>query len=194
MGSNKLLADLNGKVLLRHSVEALKTSSVQDIVVVTGNEPELVKKAIEPLSVRFAHNSNYADGLSTSLKRGLSAISAEMDGVLVCLGDERRCLAAAASATLLLADAWFDVCTSPPGLDRLLAVGEAVLVELPLAAAAIWLAVALTRDTGRARLEHARYGDRGRTRLVPALPPAVGLCGRDAAEPGAREPARCPGP
>jgi hypothetical protein len=56
-----------------------------------------------------------------------------------------------AGAALLLADAWFDVCTSPPGLDRLLAVGEAVLVELPLAAAAIWLAVALTRGTGRRR-------------------------------------------
>jgi molybdenum cofactor cytidylyltransferase len=87
MGSNKLLADLDGKVLIRHSVEALKASSVQDIVVVTGNEPELVKKAIEPLGVRFVHNPNYADGLSTSLKRGLTAISAEMDGVLVCLGD-----------------------------------------------------------------------------------------------------------
>jgi hypothetical protein len=43
-----------------------------------------------------------------------------------------------------LADAWFDVCTSPPGLDRLLASGEAVLVELPLSAAAIWLAVSLS--------------------------------------------------
>ena len=64
---------------------------------------------------------------------------------------------ATAGAALLLADAWFDVCTSPPGLDRLLAVGEAVLVELPLAAAAIWLAVALTRDTGRGRPERARY-------------------------------------
>jgi hypothetical protein len=38
------------------------------------------------------------------------------------------------------------------GLDRLLAVGEAALVELPLAAAAIWLAVALSpvRTSGRA--------------------------------------------
>ncbi len=43
MGSNKLLADLNGKPLLRHSVEALKASSVHDIIVVTGNEPERVQ-------------------------------------------------------------------------------------------------------------------------------------------------------
>lgn len=87
MGSNKLLADLNGKPLIRHSVEALKASSVHDIIVVTGNEPEQVKMALQPLGVTFVHNPNYADGLSTSLKRGLSVVSAEMDAVLVCLGD-----------------------------------------------------------------------------------------------------------
>ncbi|MGH3121923.1 MAG: hypothetical protein ACRDND_12985 [Streptosporangiaceae bacterium] len=121
------------------------------------------------------------------------AVAALLTAVLLTRGSPRAGLPATAGAALLLADAWFDVCTSPPGLDRLLAVGEAVLVELPLAAAAIWLAVALTRDTGRGRPEHARYRDGGRTRLVPALSPAVGLCGRDA-EPGAREPACCPGP
>jgi hypothetical protein len=122
------------------------------------------------------------------------AAAALFTAVLLTRGSPRAGLPATAGAALRLADAWFDLCTSPPGLGRLLAVGEAVLVELPLAAAAIWLAVALTRDTGRGRPEHARHRDRGRTRLVPALRPAVGRCGRDAAEPGAREPARCPGP
>jgi len=130
------------------------------------------------------------------------AVAALLTVTLLSRGSPRAAIPAAAGAALLLADAWFDLCTSPPGLDRLLAVGEAVLVELPLAAAAIWLAVALTRDTGRGRPEHARYRDRGRTRLVPAQRPAVGRRGRDAAEhpaehaaePGAREPARCPGP
>lgn len=87
MGSNKLLADLNGKPLIRHSVEALKASSVHDIIVVTGNEPELVKLALEPLNVAFVHNPDYAEGLSTSLKRGLAAAAADMDALLVCLGD-----------------------------------------------------------------------------------------------------------
>ena len=66
--------------------------------------------------------------------------------MLLTRDSPRAGLPATAGAALLLADAWFDVCTSPPGLDRLLAVGEAVLVELPLVAAAIWLAVALTRE------------------------------------------------
>ena len=79
------------------------------------------------------------------------AVAALLTAVLLSRGSPRAGLSATAGPVLLLTDAWFDVCTSPPGLDRLLAVGEAVLVELPLAAAAIWLAVALTRDTGRGR-------------------------------------------
>src|SRR5690349_17323670 len=126
------------------------------------------------------------------------AVAALLTATLLTRGSPRAAIPASAGAALLLADAWFDLCTSSPGLDRLLAVAEAVLVELPLAAAAVWLAVAVTRDTGRGRPEHARNRDRGRTRLVPAPRPAVGLIGRDAAEhaaePGAREPARCPGP
>jgi molybdenum cofactor cytidylyltransferase len=79
MGSNKLLAELHGK--------ALKASSVNDIIVVTGNEPERVQSALKPLDVTLVHNANFAEGLSTSLKRGLAAVPAETDAVLICLGD-----------------------------------------------------------------------------------------------------------
>jgi hypothetical protein len=50
-----------------------------------------------------------------------------------------------AGGALLLADAWFDVCTSAPGLDHAVAAAEAIFVELPLAAAAFWLAATLVR-------------------------------------------------
>lgn len=82
------------------------------------------------------------------------AVAALLTAVLLSRGSPRAGLAATAGAALLLADAWFDVCTSAPGLDRLLAAGEAVLVELPLAAAAIWLGLALTRD----RLDQLGHG------------------------------------
>jgi hypothetical protein len=51
---------------------------------------------------------------------------------------------AAAGAALLLTDAWFDVCTSAPGLDHALALAEAACAEVPLALAAIWLALIMT--------------------------------------------------
>ena len=49
-------------------------------------------------------------------------------------------IAATWSAALLVADAWFDVLTSPSGADRLEAIAMAVLVELPLAGVCGWLA------------------------------------------------------
>ena len=65
--------------------------------------------------------------------------------MLLYRGSPRASLTAAAGSALLLADAWFDLCTSAPGSDRVLAAGEAIFAELPVAGAAIWLAVALTR-------------------------------------------------
>ena len=39
------------------------------------------------LDVTFVHNPDFADGLSTSLKAGIAAVPAEVDGAIVCLGD-----------------------------------------------------------------------------------------------------------
>ena len=52
---------------------------------------------------------------------------------------------ATAAATLLVVDAWFDILTSATHVELAVAVGEAALVELPLAA----LCVLLARDAER---------------------------------------------
>jgi len=56
-------------------------------------------------------------------------------------------LPAAATGTLLLIDAWFDICTSAPGAAQAMSLAEAVFVEVPLAVAAWWLAIVLNRDS-----------------------------------------------
>jgi hypothetical protein len=71
------------------------------------------------------------------------ALAALATAVLLAHGDRRAALTAAAGAALLLTDAWFDVCTSAPGLDHALALAEAVFVEVPLAGAGCWLALRL---------------------------------------------------
>ena len=48
--------------------------------------------------------------------------------------------AAAAAATLLVVDAWFDILTSSTHLELAIASGEAALVELPLAGLCVLLA------------------------------------------------------
>jgi hypothetical protein len=47
--------------------------------------------------------------------------------------------AAAAAATLLVVDAWFDVLTASNGTELVIATVEAVFVELPLALLCLWL-------------------------------------------------------
>jgi len=73
------------------------------------------------------------------------AVAALATAVLLHRDDARASLAAMAGGVLLTVDAWFDVCTSAPGLDHALSVAEAFGLELPLAGAAFWLALTLIR-------------------------------------------------
>ena len=85
--ANKLLEDLDGVPIVRHVVRAALQSRARPVVVVTGHEGERVSAALAGFDVRLVANPDYAQGLSTSLKAGLGALPADVDGVLVCLGD-----------------------------------------------------------------------------------------------------------
>jgi hypothetical protein len=63
-------------------------------------------------------------------------------------GRPRVALAAVATSTMLVVDAWFDVLTSRDGLDRVVAVGMS-LVELTLAAICLWIAMHATEVVRR---------------------------------------------
>src|SRR5215469_4253754 len=55
-------------------------------------------------------------------------------GYLMLRHDARCCLAAMGAAALLVADAWFDVTTAPPGAGVGWSAALALLTELPAAA------------------------------------------------------------
>jgi hypothetical protein len=78
---------------------------------------------------------------------GAEAVAALVTALLLSRGDHQASLSAAAGGTLLLIDAWFDVCTSAPGAEHATALAEAAFAEIPLAIAAWWLAIMLTRQT-----------------------------------------------
>ena len=85
--SNKLLMDVARKPMVRHVVEAVLGSQAGPVIVVTGHEAPAVEQALEGLDVIFAHNPDFADGMSTSMKTGLDVLGSEIDGALFCLGD-----------------------------------------------------------------------------------------------------------
>jgi molybdenum cofactor cytidylyltransferase len=86
-GPNKLLAEIGGRPLVRIVVEAALGSRARPVVVVTGHQRERIQAALAGLAVKFVHNKDYADGLGTSLKAGIAALPAEIDGAVICLGD-----------------------------------------------------------------------------------------------------------
>ena len=87
MGSNTLLAEISGKPLLRLVAEAALASRASPVIVVTGHERERAEAALTGLPVHFVHNPDFAAGLGTSLRTGISAVPAEADGAIVLLGD-----------------------------------------------------------------------------------------------------------
>jgi molybdenum cofactor cytidylyltransferase len=83
----KLLAEFRGKPLVRHVAEAALASAAHPVVVVTGHRAPEVEAALAGLPLALARNPDFADGLSTSLKRGFAALPAEAAAAIVLLGD-----------------------------------------------------------------------------------------------------------
>ncbi|MBL8644723.1 MAG: molybdopterin-binding/glycosyltransferase family 2 protein [Rhodospirillaceae bacterium] len=86
-GPNKLLMTVDGKPLVRKTVETLQAAGLADIIVVVGHQEAEVRAALAGTPVRFAPNPHFAEGLSTSLKAGLSQVPDAAEAMLVCLGD-----------------------------------------------------------------------------------------------------------
>ena len=89
-GANKLLADLDGRPLLLHAVDAALASQAKPVVVVAGNEAGRIRSMLADRKVTVVENPDFADGLSTSLACGLRELAPEIDGAVVLLGDMPR--------------------------------------------------------------------------------------------------------
>jgi molybdenum cofactor cytidylyltransferase len=86
---NKLLAELDGRPLLSHAAQAALASHARSVIVVTGRQRDEIMAALAGLPVAFVHNPDFASGLASSLRAGLTA-AAGADAVLILLGDMPR--------------------------------------------------------------------------------------------------------
>jgi molybdenum cofactor cytidylyltransferase len=83
----KLLASLQGKPLVRHVAEAALASTARPVIAVTGHRAAEVEAALADLPLAIVRNPDFADGLSTSLRRGFAALPADAEAAIVLLGD-----------------------------------------------------------------------------------------------------------
>lgn len=84
---NKLLEPIGGEPIVRHVAGVALESGADPVITVTGFDAESVAATLSDLEVTIVHNPAFGDGLSTSLRAGLSAVPLDSDGALILLGD-----------------------------------------------------------------------------------------------------------
>jgi molybdenum cofactor cytidylyltransferase len=84
---NKLRELLRGEPVVNHVVRAALKCGAELVIVVTGYKAECIEEVLRGLTVKVVHNTDYAQGLSTSLRIGLKALPPNTDGALILLGD-----------------------------------------------------------------------------------------------------------
>lgn len=87
-GPHKLLAEFDGIPLVRRAAEAALAAKPDGLVTVTGYRHDEIRACLEGLEGDTVFNPDYASGMASSLRAGLSAAPArDADGVMVMLAD-----------------------------------------------------------------------------------------------------------
>lgn len=84
-GVNKLLLPFRGKTVIVTVVENIINSGIEEVIVVTGNDADVVQNLLKHLPVKIIHNQNFKIGMTSSIQKGISI--AKGDSYMICLGD-----------------------------------------------------------------------------------------------------------
>ena len=86
-GSNKLLANLAGRPVVRWSAEAL-AAAVETLVVVVPRDSTSLRSALDGVPALFAENVDAHEGMASAIRVGVAALPAGVEAVVIALGDQ----------------------------------------------------------------------------------------------------------
>ena len=98
-GSAKQLAELEGRPLIEHALEAVAAAPVDDRVVVLGAGADAVLEGADLHGARPVVCEDWAEGQAASLRAGLAALDG-VEAAVVVLGDQPRVSARAIARVL----------------------------------------------------------------------------------------------
>lgn len=87
-GSPKQLARIDGRGLLATLVARATHLPDADVTVVLGAEAEAVRRSLAGLPASIVVNGDYREGLSSSIRAGVSRLPPDAPAVLLLLGDQ----------------------------------------------------------------------------------------------------------
>jgi molybdenum cofactor cytidylyltransferase len=88
LGKSKQLLLWKGVPLIRHVATTALRAGLSPVIVVTGSSAGEVESAINDLPVRIVHNIEWATGLSSSIKAGITSLSKEIGGAVFLQTDQ----------------------------------------------------------------------------------------------------------
>jgi molybdenum cofactor cytidylyltransferase len=90
LGRAKQLIEFQGKTLIQKAIDEAKKSQADCLVVVLGANADLIQTGFEPSSAAFIINSDWQQGMSSSMQAGLHFLMAKeaIDQVLLMLCDQ----------------------------------------------------------------------------------------------------------
>ncbi|PCJ71435.1 MAG: 4-diphosphocytidyl-2C-methyl-D-erythritol kinase [Rhodobiaceae bacterium] len=87
---NKLTEMVNGRPMVAHVADAALSSKADEIILVTGHQKNEVLTALGGRPMTYAHNPQFDDGQSGSVRAGIKAVSElipPVDAAIILLGD-----------------------------------------------------------------------------------------------------------
>ncbi|HLW54148.1 MAG TPA: NTP transferase domain-containing protein [Candidatus Angelobacter sp.] len=88
MGTPKQLLCWNSKPLLEHALENVRGSAVDEIVLVLGAAADEIRRQVSMDGLTLVENPDYQQGMGTSLRSGVSALSSSAKAAFVVLADQ----------------------------------------------------------------------------------------------------------
>jgi len=88
MGQPKLMLSWHGAPLVRWVARTALAAGCSPVIVVTGADPEKVESSLANLPVVFAHNAEWQQGQSTSVRVGVQMLPEDVDAAMIMLGDQ----------------------------------------------------------------------------------------------------------
>jgi molybdenum cofactor cytidylyltransferase len=88
MGEVKQLLRFGERMLLDQVLDNVRGSRVDEVVLVLGFAAEAIMECVPRKNVKIVINHAYREGMGTSLRAGLSALSPQIDAALIVLADQ----------------------------------------------------------------------------------------------------------
>ena len=85
---NKLTREINGIPLIKHTINNILSSSIDELIIVLGYQKEIIENFIDNNDkIKIVFNNQFKSGMASSIKTGVKNLSTKTEAFFVCLGD-----------------------------------------------------------------------------------------------------------